>query len=659
MKNDEAIWNDTRSEFSETDTSLVAYGPKLSEYEVENLEGYAESCGTSDIFTEEFPEEATLEEHNDSDEGCVCCGEHDFDDDDFSAETYPEGSNEIISRVHKLIRENNPEQSIIESLLQTFSGSFADTRSHQEAPQENANVLETILKANDTIIGPQMGGRFEVISRPGNRLHLPLKEGDVIIKKIPGYRKPYEGVLIEKKLIQSSELLAETRDSRPLETGFYGKVIENFPYKRDLDNPNYRRILDSLNSTANDTYILRLPQEVNQVKEVQETGGTFRKIRPNEVQYLALEGGGGKGFAFIGAIQKLEQMGIIRFRNGKLDSNRLKGISGASAGAISAVFLALGHNASSITSIMNSINFNSFFDLPRYRRKIPGIGGCRTGSEGRFLQVVVTTIRAMVSSFPLIGSRAAGYVAQKFREYISSPRRTVNVNSGPLQKLLAYWPLYLRNLIEDFGIFSGCAARDFFDRKIGEKFNGRRNVTFRQLYEHTGVNLVLTTVNVESGNSEYLSHETTPNLPVADAIRMSMSLPYIYKPYRITTTEASRMGARRLAGLYIDGGTRNNIPIRAFQRFVRGGIPNTLGLRLELDKRGRIDNVLKFFLHYSLMPGLLGTGESNVSVTSGYSEQIISLDTTGLSTLDFNPSRSIRTTIINRSRRTVAQYFSP
>ena len=67
-------------------------------------------------------------------------------------------------------------------------------------------------------------------------------------------------------------------------------------------------------------------------------------------------------------------------------------------------------------------------------------------------------------------------------------------------------------------------------------------------------------------------------MPVADAVRISMGLPFIFKPYRIPTLMARMMGNSNLAGLWVDGGVRNNLPIRAFEN-EPGSNPKTLGIR--------------------------------------------------------------------------------
>ena len=88
-------------------------------------------------------------------------------------------------------------------------------------------------------------------------------------------------------------------------------------------------------------------------------------LEPDEVRYLALEGGGGKGFAYLGAIEVLEKLDVMK---------HVDGIAGTSAGAITALMLSLGMNAADITQELAETDFNSFFDPPRNasgKRRVP------------------------------------------------------------------------------------------------------------------------------------------------------------------------------------------------------------------------------------------------------------------------------------------------
>jgi Patatin-like phospholipase len=89
-----------------------------------------------------------------------------------------------------------------------------------------------------------------------------------------------------------------------------------------------------------------------------------KRLNPDEIRYLALEGGGGKGFAYLGALQVLEKLKVME---------HIDGVSGTSAGAITALMIAMGMTAEEIDNELKN-DFNKFFDPPRNdngKRRVP------------------------------------------------------------------------------------------------------------------------------------------------------------------------------------------------------------------------------------------------------------------------------------------------
>lgn len=81
-------------------------------------------------------------------------------------------------------------------------------------------------------------------------------------------------------------------------------------------------------------------------------------LMPEDIAYLALEGGGGKGFAYLGALQLLDKHKVL---------DQIKGVAGTSAGAITALMISLGMNADEIATKIEETDFTSFFDDPNPR----------------------------------------------------------------------------------------------------------------------------------------------------------------------------------------------------------------------------------------------------------------------------------------------------
>jgi len=71
------------------------------------------------------------------------------------------------------------------------------------------------------------------------------------------------------------------------------------------------------------------------------------------IKNLVFEGGGVKGAAFLGAIEELEKRNVLA---------GIKRVAGTSAGAITAVLLAVGYSVKEISGIVKKMNFANFAD---------------------------------------------------------------------------------------------------------------------------------------------------------------------------------------------------------------------------------------------------------------------------------------------------------
>ena len=81
------------------------------------------------------------------------------------------------------------------------------------------------------------------------------------------------------------------------------------------------------------------------------------------------------------------------------------------------------------------------------------------------------------------------------------------------------------------------------------KLKGWKQIpTFKELYEHTKKKLLISAVNITKCQIEYFCNESTPNMIVTDAIKMSCNLPFIFKKIKYQDC------------YYVDGGLLNNLP---------------------------------------------------------------------------------------------------
>tara|TARA_B100000575_G_C22945745_1_gene547180 strand:- start:312 stop:800 length:489 start_codon:yes stop_codon:yes gene_type:complete len=110
----------------------------------------------------------------------------------------------------------------------------------------------------------------------------------------------------------------------------------------------------------------------------------------------------------------------------------------------------------------------------------------------------------------------------------------------------------------------------------------------KELYEHTKINLVLKTTNITKYRIEYINHESDPELSMIDAIRMSSSIPLIFKPITYKNQ------------LYVDGGLCGNYPIE-YNKTLKS--KNFLGINIKVkDKVEKVTDILSYISRLQMAP---------------------------------------------------------
>ena len=85
-----------------------------------------------------------------------------------------------------------------------------------------------------------------------------------------------------------------------------------------------------------------------------------------------------------------------------------------------------------------------------------------------------------------------------------------------------------------------------------KKKNINKNITFRELFLKTQSKLIITGTCVNDSTITYFSVDTYPEMQILKAIRISISIPFIFRPYLFENK------------LWVDGGCMNNFPIDLF-----------------------------------------------------------------------------------------------
>jgi NTE family protein len=431
------------------------------------------------------------------------------------------------------------------------------------------------------------------------------------------------------------------------------------------------------------------------------------KVQQEDVRNLAFEGGGGKGVTYLGALQALEELGIISHEMKKkgdkvyprLDTKKIKGVAGTSVGSLIALLVSCGYNSEELREILMSKVADNILDTVEFG-KIPTIYSeeekdCviqddRFGdvdsymktswsnymqSDQRILkgliEIPIRTFKRM--SFSIFAMLVQGYLNYELKK---SSKRTYDdeFNLIPLQDIIKSEtqlqatqtilnePIHSINSLKyEYGFYLGSAARHLFDQFIENK-SGIRNCTFEQFYKEFGVDLVITSVCLNSGEVIYFRNEGKwKKLCVADAVRMSIGIPFLFKPVLFEDT-GETIGPftndLQSTRYMVDGGVVDNFPFHAFDEKGSEELnPQTLGFTLVPDSKKEVSEILSLtdFLDNALYTFLKNATNLQIK-SSSERNQIIELDTGNISIFNFS-FEELPEDIISSSRKRTLEYF--
>lgn len=115
------------------------------------------------------------------------------------------------------------------------------------------------------------------------------------------------------------------------------------------------------------------------------------------------------------------------------------------------------------------------------------------------------------------------------------------------------------NIFISHGISDGKRAEFILRSFIQHKFN-IDDITFLELYKLTQKNLLIIGTNFTYAREEVFSHNTTPDMSVVTAVRISMSIPVFFTPVLYNNC------------YYVDGSITNNFPIKHCDKYTTIGL---------------------------------------------------------------------------------------
>jgi NTE family protein len=244
---------------------------------------------------------------------------------------------------------------------------------------------------------------------------------------------------------------------------------------------------------------------------------------------LVFEGGGAKGIAFVGALEVLQQQG-----------HRAARYIGTSAGAITATLCAAGYT---LNEMMQAVlerqadgkpRFSSFMDIP-----------AATDFPEDLRQKSLTMEALHDINLPLISSA--------FEDRIDRMLIDRLVENRTYSRLFSF--------VECGGFYSGRAFLMWMQEKLAMKGIGA-NDTLKTFHQKTGADLTLAVSDTTDMELLVLNHRTAPDVPVANAVRMSMSIPFVWQEVIWEKAWGQYRGRVKEGNVIVDGGVLSNFPIR-------------------------------------------------------------------------------------------------
>ena len=237
------------------------------------------------------------------------------------------------------------------------------------------------------------------------------------------------------------------------------------------------------------------------------------------IENLVLAGGGARGVANAPALRALENLGLL---------SELKQVVGTSVGAMTAILLACGISATAFQQKLNGTDLLSLLTTPQdFARNYPGV---KLGFLGFDAGAVLQTLDRMVAQ------SAASYLEGHWAQITQQPQ----------------WARFTLQQQQRLDLLR---RPDFSAPRTDQMLTFGDLHLLRQLAPEHFKDLVVTGWNQSEKRLAYFSRQTSPDLALALAGRISMGIPRLFSDVKI-----------RLHGQeqrWTDGGVGSNVPSEA------------------------------------------------------------------------------------------------
>ena len=208
-----------------------------------------------------------------------------------------------------------------------------------------------------------------------------------------------------------------------------------------------------------------------------------------------------------------------------------------------------------------------------------------------------------------------------------------------------------------FGWFKGDYFLEWMQCRVKEQ-TGNPNATFADLHKDSSKfkDLFVLSTDLSRRRTQVFSFDTSPDLPVAHAVRASMSIPLFFEAFMIDDALFGESGRKQ--DLFVDGGVLDNYPIELFDK--NGVNPQTLGLFLynqgaAVNPDYKIDSFPEYARN--LFEALLNVQVNAFNNNPDDQKRTIKINDLGVGTTDFSLSNEMKCKLIQQGVIDACKYL--
>lgn len=199
--------------------------------------------------------------------------------------------------------------------------------------------------------------------------------------------------------------------------------------------------------------------------------------------------------------------------------------------------------------------------------------------------------------------------------------------------------------MKDFGLYEGQVFLEWLSELVANSpVGGKPDLNFEELVNCGGMELKVYATDLFTRSLKEFSTTATPTVPIAEAVRASMSIPFYFDAWRFSNNNPDDH-------FYVDGGVLYNFPIGAFDD-LENGIANSRTLGFQLDNLSGQDTFTPFEhgdigkYTKSLLDTLLYTQSVALAKSAVEVARTIDIDHLGVGATDFEIDNATKNKLI-------------